>query len=288
MKVIFWFATKGYELALAPILQAGARAHGIEFELRPIEQYRAPEGDAGMICGVVKREVLWDHQDKSHPLLYIDKGYTRLRAQFGERNLPAFWRICVQATHPTSYFMRRERPSSRVAASAWEFNDRGASNGRYILIAGSSAKFHHTHKLPHPTAWATGIVEQLRQITDDPIIYRPKPSWADAQPIAGAEFDHGKKTPFSDALKRAKVVVTYGSIAGVEAVIEGCPCIVLGNSPAAPMSSLRLVDVLDPISPPIAERRDWAARLSFCHWTPGEIERGEPWPIIKEQLTDAL
>ena len=286
MKFTFWQAPKGYETALGPSLIAGAEANGDEVIIRPIEEYRLPASGGSIILGVVKREILWEHQVAGIPCAYIDKGYHRARADWQGANLPAWWRLCWNATHPTAYLMDTVRPADRWTYQGVRLQDR--RRGDRILLLGSSAKFHETERLPHPTAWAQGVVDTVRHITPCEIVYRPKPSWKGAEAVAGATFDHGGKSQVADALARAWCSITYGSIAAVDSIIAGVPCIVIGNAVARPISGTSLTQVLDPYWPAATRREQWAANLAYCHFTPAEIAAGTAWSILKEQLCHAV
>lgn len=288
VKFVFWKAPKGYEDALAPALLSGAAAHGDEIIIKPTEEYRGPEGDGGIICGVVKREILWDHQAKQQPLVYIDKGYLRSRAPYGDRSLPAWWRMCVNATHPTDYLMWKPRSADRAVASGITQPARRARGGDKILLLGSSAKFHLTHRLPDPTAWARDLVGVMRDLSNREIVYRPKPSWKWAEPIEGTEFDHGAKTPVSGVLAGAFVAVTYGSIACVDAMLCGIPVVCLGNAVAAPMSSCAIGEIETPVWADLKNREQWFANLMYCNFRPQEIAGGLAWSILKETIPYAV
>jgi hypothetical protein len=288
MRLTLWKAPKGYENALAPVLIEGARLHGDEITIKPTDEYRGPEGDGGIIFGVVKREILWDHAHKGVPLIYLDKGYKRARAPWRGTNLPTHWRMCWNATHPTEYLMRLAAPADRWDSLGLRLNNRNAVGTR-VVILGSSAKFHHTEKLVHPTEWTQGLVREIQQIAPDrKILYRPKPSWSDAQPVDGARFDHGGKSLILDALRTAFCSITYGSIACVDSVCAGVPCIVLGNGVAAPISSRTLGEIADPMWQNRRNREQWAANLAYCHFTPDEIASGFAWKTLKEQMRHAV
>lgn len=284
MKVVLWKAEKGYENALGPLLREGAARHGDELTIKPLEVYEGPEGDAGMIIGVVKRKLLWDHRARAHPLIYIDKGYSRSRAPWGALSLPAWWRMCWNAVHPTDYLMRLGYGPGRTLAAGWAVPNLASRWTGHILLLGSSAKFHETMMIQHPTDWAKRVVADIRLYAKERrIIYRPKPSWADAQPVEGTEFHHGAKTPIGDDLDGAFASVTYGSIACVDSILAGVPCIVLGNAVARDLGSRTLSDINAPhwFSPAMGLK--WLANLSYCQWSPGEIQSGLAWQHLKEQ-----
>lgn len=293
MRMTFWFAEKGYELALGPALIEGAAACGDEVEMRPLAEYALPSTGGSIICGVVKREMLWEHQLTGVPLLYLDKGYHRARAPWNGGSLPAYWRLCWNAVHPTAYLMDLDRPDDRWRRLGVELKRRTRwhvekSLDAPIVILGSSQKFHETEKIEHPTPWTQNLVRQISLKTKRPIIYRPKPSWAAAEPVLGAAFDHGRKNSVNDALAGAWCSITHASIACVDSIIAGVPCVVLGAGVAAPISSTMVKDVLNPLWVDPSVREQWAANLAYCQFTPDEIGDGTAWEILKETMNHAV
>lgn len=286
MHLIFWYAEKGYEMALGPALIEGAAVHGDTVEMRPIAEYRFPPPGGSIVCGVVKREIMWEHQVAGIPCIHLDKGYHRTRASWRGQSIPGWWRMCWNATHPTAYLMDRPRPADRWDRLGVALQPR--RRGEKVIILGSSAKFHETERLPHPTPWAQGVVNVARHITPMEIVLRPKPSWKDAVPVEGATFDHGHRRPLSDTLADAWCSITYGSIAAVDSIIAGVPCIVLGNAVARPISAISLSAVLNPIWESDARREQWAANLAYCNFSPDEIASGTAWSILKEQMRYAV
>lgn len=286
MRLIFWYAEKGHEKALGPAIAAGAAQHGDEVEMRSLADYHGPDRDGGIICGVVKREVLRDHLKAGRLLLYLDKGYGRTRLPWQGMNLPEWWRVVVNDTHPTAYLMRRPRPADRWRMMRAPLEPRRC--GKAVVIAGSSAKYHQTHDLPHPTRWAADLIRAIRALTPRPIIYRPKPSWHDAEAVSGAIFDFGMKTSFRATIEDAWCVVTHGSIASVEAITGGVPCIILGHAVARPISSTSLDDLPGPRWCDDAERQQWASNLAYCHFRVAEFADGTAWRIIREQIGDTV
>jgi hypothetical protein len=265
---------------------SGAEACGDEVVMRPLSEYRLPTSGGSIIVGVVKREVLWEHQAFGIPCIYTDKGFHRTRAPWRGKNLPGWWRMCWNATHPTAYLMDVARPADRWAKLGVALAPR--RRGRKVVILGSSAKFHETERLPHPTQWTQSVAETISHLSPMDILYRPKPSWSDAEPVPGTTFDHGGKSLVATALADAWCSVTYGSIAAVDSIIAGVPCIVLGNAVARPICSTALSAVLDPLWESDAKREQWAANLAYCNFSPDEIASGIAWKILKEQMRHAV
>lgn len=291
MKFVFYRAIKGYETALSGPIIEGAFANGDEVVVKGTDEFHEPEGDGGIIMGVVKREILWAHQRAKVPLLYFDKGFARSRTPWREQSLPTWWRMCWQATHPTDYLMRMSMPIDRMQMAGWAEPINRSNPEGHVVLLGSSQKFHHTEGLPHPTEWARDIIRQVAELAPHRmVIYRPKPSWADAEAIDGSTFSHGQKTAVADDLRDAFCSITYGSIACVDSILAGIPCIVLGNGVARPVSSpvMRSLGSGAPYWAPRDHLRQWLANLAYCQFTPAEIEKGFAWATLKEQMRYAF
>jgi hypothetical protein len=283
MRLTYFSGMKGYEPMLCETLRNGAARIGVDIDIVPTSEYAGPVGDAGIICGVSKREILWDYQKRGAPFVFLDKGFWRTRAPWRGGTPPGWWRAIIGDSQPTTYFQRQKRPDDRWKLLDVELAER-RTDGRNIVIAASSHKYHLTYGLPDPTEWVASLVAEIRRHTDRPIVYRPKPSWGAAVPVEGTIFDHQGKSPFSDVLRDAWCVVTYGSMACVEAIASGIPCIVLGNAVARPIASTDVADIEAPLWVGPKTRRQWASDLAYCHWRLAELDDGTAWRTIMEEL----
>jgi hypothetical protein len=152
------------------------------------------------------------------------------------------------------------------------------------VLAGSSQKYHDFYGLRDPTAFASRIIRAVAQLTDMPVIYRPKPSWKDAEPIEGAQFSQGTVPDIHAELKGAWCMITHGSNAAFEAMLDGIPAIVLGDAVSKSISSTSLDDVLRPKRAPEAQRLQLLWNLAYSQFTMGEMHDGLAWSIIRPQI----
>jgi hypothetical protein len=288
VKVAFIYAVKDQgeldrEFVLAKAFLAGVEKAGDEIEF--VTKSEA-ETDAPVVCmvGVKSLKVFRKMREQGKQVIYFDKGYFRHR---GAQRTWEYWRVAINDHHPTSYVttakhtpLRWEKTAGRraIAPKAWR------ENGGHIVYAGSSEKYHAFSGLVEPTEYAQSVVRQLRKLAPDRrIIYRPKPTWFDAVPIRDTVFS-GRVQSIHEVLQGAWCLVTDGSNASFDAVIEGIPCIVLGNAIAKPISS----QVLDAISAPrlAAEEQklQWFSNLAWCQFTEAEMTDGLAWNTIRPQL----
>lgn len=275
MNLIFYASEKPREQELAKAFLAGARVHGWTVEQRDLcaDPQIEPGTTAVAMVGVKSKRLFAATKAAGAVPVMFDKGYVRARR--ADVRVWDYWRISVGAHHPTRSLMATKMPRDRLDALglrvlAWR------TRGYAVVIAGSSAKYHDFYGLPDPETYYTGLVQQLREITDMPVIYRPKPSYREAQPISDARFsDRGEN--IIATLQGAWALVTHGSNACFEAALHGIPSIVLGDGVAKPISSTRLEDVIEP---KLGKREQWLANLAYRQWTEAEMRSGEAFNYV--------
>lgn len=290
MKAVFWIAEgKQKELLLAKAFCEGFKIHGHECELRPTHTYNGPayDCDLALIMGVkgISQQCLRDHIKKRINVIYIDKGYVRLRSL--EPNVPLLhYRFSINAFQPLDYFQQRPKPADRWKALGYQLKPRKYINGS-IIFAGSSQKYCNWHNLGNATDYAQKNIRRIRKIIKRSIIYRPKPSWHEAIPIEGTTFSHGKRRLTED-LKEAFALVTFGSNAAFDAIVEGIPVVVLGDSIARPIANTKLEELKEPFFPNDQQRWQWCCDLAYCQWTLDELRSGEAWHYLQNELPQCV
>lgn len=283
MKVCFFRSSKPREGDLAEAFVHGLRVHGDEGVIRELngDVQIASDCDAACMVGVKSRELFRANWRAGVHTVLFDKGYSRHKAPGPIRGWE-YWRAAVDAHHPTGYLGKKVYPSDRFEKLGIEIMP-WRETGEHILIAGSSAKYHEFYGLKEPTTYAKGIVRAIRAISDRPIVYRPKPSWREAVPLTKTRFSQLPESML-DVLNGAWATVTHGSNACFESVINGIPCIVLGDAVAKPLSSTDIAEIEAPRLASEAEREQWAASLAYQQFTLAEMYSGEAWAIIKGQM----
>jgi hypothetical protein len=167
--------------------------------------------------------------------------------------------------------------------------------GETILVDGSSGKHHYFHADRdyskeqmgelHNDAneIARSLVARIRDITQRPIVYRPKPSWKQARAIPGTEYSTGKE--WRNAVGRAHCVVTYGSNLCFDAALFGKPSLVLGHGIAGPISSTDLKELENPYLATGDERRQWLSNVAWTQFHAlGEYYNGMAWKVIRDMV----
>jgi hypothetical protein len=282
VKITFWHSDKPRERLLADAFLHGARVHGDEVELRQLQpQIEVADCDLAVMVGVKSRELFRAHWQAGAHTLMLDKGYVR-SAIAGPVKVWEYWRTAIDAHHPTAKLMQITRPFDRLERIYLPLKKWRAS-GKHVVLAGSSAKYHDFYGLKDPTAYGNKVVRQLQRITGRTIVYRPKPSWKEAVPINGTRYSQLPES-LEQLLENAHVLVTHGSNACFEAIVQGIPCIILGDAVAKPISSTELEQIEDPLIVATSVRYQWLANLAYCQWTMKEFASGEAWATLRPQI----
>lgn len=301
MKAIFYINGRAREMRIAREMAAGAKQHGISFEVRLKEHYgkgRKYEGpdigaDVTMAYGVKSRDILKDHADAGVNWMILDKGYIR---KPGPHGVELYTRISVNETYPLKALAKvKEAPPLR-----WEQTGRRLGQtwgmGQQIILAGSSQKFYDYFGVGDETRFHAKLIRHITRLLREvnvfrPIIFRPKPSYekrhggADEQLMLGADGLSLPDESIQAALKNAWCLVTFASNAACDAVFAGVPAIVLGPH----MSSLiagntKLEDILNPVLPRFSDRQRWAHKLAWEQWTLKEMASGEAWEHLLPRI----
>lgn len=281
-------AGKHYDDDLAVAFRTGCKELGLRCEIIPTGSFDSVDDSAYVGCavGVKKRSLrIMDRYRKAQKhFLYFDKGYLGGGATGSRGN---FLRMSLDDFQPLAYVHRFSHREDRWLKYGQEIQpclrDRP---GEYILFAGSSQKYCNYHSLGDATAYASRIFKRARLYTARPFIYRPKPSWAHAVPIENTLFS-GPSEGFKDVLKRTNCVITHGSNACLEAVLNGVPAIVLGEGITRGLCSTDLSDIPNPKLPHPKEVYRLACGVAYCQWTLEEYASGEALKSLIPLLEEA-
>jgi hypothetical protein len=212
--------------------------------------------------------------------IMLDKGYIRTRRP--DSRVWEYWRVSVGAPPPDQHHPdERKRPHDRLEGMGLLMRP-WRSRGYPVVIAGSSAKYHAFYGMDEPNVYYRRLVDQLRKLTDRNIIYRPKPSYREAEPIPPAQFSTGDED-IEQALQGAWALVTHGSNACFEAAVLGIPSIMLGRRDRGPDQFAIAQGDRNPMT---GKREQWLANLAYHQWTEAEMRSGEAWKTIGGQIDE--
>lgn len=215
-----------------------------------------------VLRGVTKRKHMDACRAAGRDFYYIDTGY------FGNGRKKTYHRITKNDMQYLGDI--KHRPRDRLSATG--FASRKFRPGANILLAPPSQKLLMCYGIDLDR-WLEETIATIRLWTDREIIVRNKQSRSVRQTSDTMEM----------ALERnIHCLVTFSSIAAVEAIMMGKPAITLGPSAANPITSRDLKDIENPHIPTLDEVEEWAAHLSYCQFTELEMRDGTAWRILNQ------
>ena len=203
----------------------------------------------------------WQH---GRTFYYIDNGYV------GNGQAKTYFRIIKDHVHDVRPII--ERPADRLSRCHYRLKPK--STGSKILIAPPSQKSLSLWNMD-PEKWITETVEQLRQHTDRPIEIRLK------RPRAERLAENTMEEALDDDVY---CLVTYNSVAAVEAVMLGKPAITLGPNAAAVVANTQIENVENLFFPDDDLRHMWLRHLSYSQFTFAEMTDGTAWRILNQAI----
>jgi len=162
-----------------------------------------------------------------------------------------------------------ERPHDRLLN--WKY--RKFKPGRKILVCPPSQKVMMLFNQLDPETWTNQVVAHLKEITDRPIEVRLKPNRT-------ARISNNS---MEAALQNdVHCLITYNSIAALEALNFGKPAIALGPNCASMVCNTQLDDVDKLHIPNKDEMLALMSHLSYAQFNRQEMMNGYAWDIVNE------
>lgn len=213
-----------------------------------------------VLRGITKRKEMAACRAAGRDFYYIDTGY------FGNGKKKTYHRITKNDVQNFGPII--ERPSDRLDAAGVRPNK--FRRGRNILLAPPSQKLLNLYDI-NLEQWLADTQKEIRKFTDRPIIVREKQSRSVRQSTDTMEM----------ALEQdIHCLVTFSSIAAVEALLFGKPAITLGPNAAAPLCSKSVSEIENLYIPTLDEVSSWARHLSYCQFSEAEMRDGTAWRIL--------
>lgn len=224
-------------------------------------------------------KLLRDFKKAKGAAVYMDLGY--FGRHEGGRHA-GYHKISVGDRHPLAYFQRRPHDPARWDHFGREVKPwRTADADAPILLAGMGPKAASAAGFRQTNEWETEVVRILRQHTERPILYRPKPSWDHPRRIAGTEMLDADLS-IEPQLAASHAIVSHHSNANVEALQLGTPSFCVGGL-ALPLSKRALSEIEAPLYPDDEARLQWLADIAWTQFSVAEIAEGLAWRHLKDE-----
>lgn len=216
------------------------------------------------IRGMTFRHATKYCMDTNREFYYIDNGY------FGNPKTKFWFRIIKNHVHDTREIIPRPFDRLQQAVSLANIPLESFTPGRKIIIAPPSPKSFSLWNIDYQS-WVDSTVKELKQYTDRPIEVRVKRD----------RPDRLTEDTMQQALNNdVHCLITFNSVAAVEALMLGKPVITLGPNAACQLARHSLADIENLYVPADDERLAWLAHLSYSQFTYDEMANGTAWRIL--------
>lgn len=261
---------------------SGLRMVGYDPVVIHERDYTKPVGTFAVFYGLAENlmQAFNDHKAAGITFINVDLGYWGRRS--GGRYC-GYHKMAINGRHPTEYFNNSNQLPNRFLRQGIEIKPwRESDPDDPILLAGMGPKAAEVAGF-RCEYWERRTIRELREYTNRPIIYRPKPSWRQAQPIDGTEFSD-KNQSIEPLFKKAHAVVTHHSNVAIDGILNGCPAFCTEGA-AVPMALQDFALIEEPIKP--EGRQQWASNIAYTQWNIKEMFIGRPFQhFIKEGLIE--
>jgi len=247
-------------------MRQGAKRAGVPAVLTTSSQWRGnTDFDAVIFYGFAEGlRSIFEAYKKKKRAVYIDLGYWGRRKR---TRWDGYHKMAVNNRHATAYFQNERHKPDRYAAFRLPVHP-WRKSGNHIIVAGMSAKAAAAEGL-RAEEWEKATIHRLRQLTDRPIIYRPKPNWPGARIIPGCQMQ--RDIPLDRALTNCHCVVTHHSNVGIDALVRGVP-VISDFGLASVMGSRNLEDIENPLVPD--GREQFLCDVAYTQYSVNEMADG--------------
>ena len=216
-----------------------------------------------VVRGIAKKKVMHKAIEDGRDFYYIDTGY------FGNEKTKLYHRI-VKNGLQFNLPIWKDCPDDRFMATSTQI--RKKTPGRNILLCPPSQKALNYWDVNLET-WILQTTETIKKYTDRPIVIREK---------ANRQIRTNDDTMEMALSRDVHCLVTYNSIAAVEALILGKPVFTMGPNAAGPLANKELSRIEKPLMPVVDRVRQLCCNLAYGQYTPAEMIDGTAWRILQE------
>lgn len=229
---------------------------------------RMEEANIAVMWGVTPPTTLEYMKARNLPCLVMDFPYWNRCGKIRPGN--EFYKISLNGQHPAPYIMNEDLPDDRYWKTGGPLIHPWRKGGDVIVLAGMGAKAA-TQNGYRAGEWECRTAEIIKQQTDLPIVYRPKPKH-EVPNIANTIRDDTSR-PIEEALKNAASLVCHHGNPTVTALAMGIP--IFMNGPIGAASHFASFDFRGINSPRRPEGREkFFANIAYWQWSVDEIKSG--------------
>jgi len=227
-----------------PLIGAAAESVGVPLILEGKPVYQG--GDA-IIWGCIRGapELMKEVRKRGHDFWQMDNAY-RGRNSYFRITKNAFQHVGLEQSSPNRW---------EVVAKRFGLEIKPWTKGKHIVIALSTEHLYRLHGL-ELKPWLEQTVKTIKKHSDREIVVREKNATG----------------PIEDFIKNAHALVTYTSMAALDALQMGVPVFCDEKCAVAPMAQQDLSRIESPVYPDDRERLFWT--LADHQFTKEELKEG--------------
>jgi hypothetical protein len=153
--------------------------------------------------------------------------------------------------------------------------ERVERSNKILFVPPSQKVFNHFGA--NADEWIESKMKEFKKYTNKEIVLRPKVSrsqrvsYSVQKQLVDENFDS---------------LITFNSIASIEAIIQGFPATVLGPNAGSYLSNTDITMIDEPRWPELSDIKDHLFYLSLCQFTSEEMSNGFAWRIIRNLQKD--
>lgn len=221
-----------------------------------------------MLRGILKYKIMRKCLEDQREFFYVDSGYLGNQVGDSNRRGDKLWHRIVRNDLQSNQIL--ECPADRWERLRITLQQR--RHGRKIILAAPDEKPCRYYGIDREQ-WLAETMAAIRAHTDRPVVIRER---------APKRQDRTIHDPLNRVLADdVHCLVTFNSIAAVEAIVAGVPAIVLAPTHAAqPVASTQIQDIENPMWPDQSLREAWAHSLAYQQYHVKEMRNGTAMRMI--------
>jgi hypothetical protein len=239
--------------------------------LQPVIEELDFDAKSGPIVlrGIMKHKLMKRCWQSARDFYYVDTGYWGNEPTAANPHAYKIWHRIVR--NDLQHQDLVPRPADRWQRFGRDLPKRH-SGGHCVIVAAPDDKpcrFYGIDK----AEWINSVVKALEQNTDRPVIVRERVSNRTQRMI---------QEPLAALLKQAHALVTFNSLAAIEAIMAGVPAIVTAPTHAAsPVSGRDISQIETPPWPDSDLLHQWLCHLAYGQFHVSEMRSGEALQILE-------
>jgi len=248
----------------------------LNFPIRNSHEYKYPESDVAIFYGLSEqsKKIKRDYESQGLKTVYIDGGFWKRSRNW--RDVHGYYKTSVdsfQCEHMIDVYVSSDRfDLLNLTKSPYQ------KKSGHILLIGLPVKSTQAYNTSFES-WETGIVEQIRKITDRKIIYRQKITSEKHMTNIADYISKQSEEPIDALLSRVSFVVTRHSNIAMDALLNGIPFYT--EHGLTKKWSTPLPEIDNPKFPDEDERQMILNRAAYSQWSIKEMQSGKAWNFLR-------